>query len=49
MNNPNDFQSDADPALNALGGETLSGSGFENETPEREFVLDGDEPEDRGR
>ena len=49
MNNLRDFLADADLALNALGGETLSESGFENEIPEPEFIIDDDEPEGAGR
>ena len=49
MNNPTDFLTDADLALNSLGGQNLSGSGFESESPEPEFGLDNDEPEGTGR
>ncbi len=45
MNKTNDFPKDADLTLNALGGEALSDSGFENEIPEPEFAQDDREPE----
>jgi hypothetical protein len=39
MQNPQDFQRDlAAVSLDAVGGESLAGSGFETEEPEVEFA-----------
>lgn len=49
MNKLQDFLADADLVLDAIGGETLSGSGFETEIPEPEFVSLDFEPQGTGR
>ncbi len=49
MNKSNDFIVDAGLVLDAIGGETLSGSGFETEIPEPEFVSPDFEPQGTGR
>ena len=47
MQNPQDFQRDLSAvSLDAIGGEPLTGSGFETEEPEQGFSgaeLDGEE------
>ena len=48
MSNPIELLTVAEVAFNAFGAEELAGSGFENEIPEAEFVLDNDKPEDTG-
>ena len=37
MQNTNDFDQKAQQLLDFIGGEPLSGSGFENEEPETDF------------
>ena len=37
MHNPNNLDSEPLKALDAVGGEPLTGSGFEDEAPEPEF------------
>ncbi len=37
------FKAPGRPSLDAIGGEPLAGSGFENEEPESEFAPAGDE------
>jgi hypothetical protein len=42
MENSRDFRADQEPLLNAIGGESLVGSGFEAEQPDEGF--DAEEP-----
>jgi hypothetical protein len=37
MHNPNEFETDNEPILETIGGEKLTGSGFEAEAPDPEF------------
>ena len=37
------FNASGQQSLDAIGGEPLAGSGFENEEPESEFAPDGEE------
>jgi hypothetical protein len=37
MENLKDFRPDPEPLLNAIGGESLAGSGFETEQPDEGF------------
>jgi hypothetical protein len=37
MHKPNEFQTDREAILEAIGGEKLIGSGFETEIPDAEF------------
>lgn len=39
MLNPKTFDEDVQSQLEAIGGEALVGSGFENEAPESGFVI----------
>jgi hypothetical protein len=49
MNNPNEYESNLQMALDAVGGEPLTGSGFESEIPDRDLSLPDDSGESVGR
>jgi len=46
MHNPKTFDEDVHSRLEAIGGEALAGSGFEDKSPEPGFVAAGVSEED---